>query len=56
MAVPGLEPGISPIGIRIGCGQRIVSPETPYLPVVIAGLDPVIPSDSGGCGGARIKS
>jgi hypothetical protein len=23
---------------------------------VIAGLDPVIPSDSGGCGGARIKS
>jgi ADP-dependent NAD(P)H-hydrate dehydratase / NAD(P)H-hydrate epimerase len=31
-------------------------PETPYLPVVIAGLDPVIPSDSGGCRGARIKS
>jgi hypothetical protein len=24
--------------------------------VVIAGLDPVIPSDSGGCGGAQIKS
>jgi hypothetical protein len=31
-------------------------PETPYLPVVIAGLDPVIPLDSGGCRGARIKS
>jgi hypothetical protein len=27
-----------------------------YLSVVIAGLDPVIPSDSGGYGGARIKS
>jgi hypothetical protein len=31
-------------------------PETTYLSVVIAGLDPVIPSDSGGYGGARIKS
>jgi hypothetical protein len=31
-------------------------PETTYLPVVIAGLDPVIPSDSGGYGDARIKS
>jgi hypothetical protein len=31
-------------------------PETTYLSVVIAGLDPVIPSESGGYGGARIKS
>jgi hypothetical protein len=51
MALPGVEPGI-----RIGMRRRIVLLETPYLLVVIAGLDPVIPSDSGGCGGARIKS
>jgi hypothetical protein len=24
--------------------------------IVIAGLDPAIPANSGGCGGARIKS
>jgi hypothetical protein len=45
-----------PIGIRIRIQRRIVLPETTYLSVVIAGLDPVIPSDSGGYAGARIKS
>jgi hypothetical protein len=47
--------GLGPIGIRIRIRRKIVLPEALYLPVVIAGLDPVIPSDSGGCGGARIK-
>jgi hypothetical protein len=50
------QAGLGPIGIRIRIQRRIVLPETTYLSVAIAGLDPVIPSDFGGYGGARIKS